>query len=419
MSQFIIDGGYALQGEVKISGSKNAALPILASTLLTSDVCTIANVPEIQDIQTLSQILISLGCKISRSTAGEMIVDSSKVTGEDPDFHLIKKIRASVLISGPLLARFKKVKVTHPGGCHIGARPINVHLKALSALGAKVSIEDQFYVIEAEELVGNLVVLDEMSVTATENVIMAAVLAKGTTEIRLASAEPEVTNLIECLNLMGAKISGAGSHVLIIEGVDKLHGAQLTIIPDRLEAGTLAIAAAITHGNVIINGYRPEHLDIFTSKLKDANVQFKIIPPEQLHISKTTSIKPTDIRTDIYPGFPTDLQAPFAILMTQANGNSKIFETLYDGRLSYLQELAKMGVATTILDPHRAIIMGPAVLYGKEINSLDIRAGATLILAALIAHGRSVINNAEIIDRGYEDIDGKLRKLGAKIERIN
>lgn len=419
MSQFIIDGGYALQGEVKISGSKNAALPILASTLLTSDICTIANVPEIQDIQTLSQILISLGCKVSRSTTGEVIVDSSAVTSQDPDFHLIKRIRASVLISGPLLARFKKVKVTHPGGCHIGARPIDVHLKALSALGAKVSIEDQFYVIEAEELIGNLVVLDEMSVTATENIIMAAVLASGTTEIRLASAEPEVTNLIECLNLMGAKISGAGSHVLIIEGVDKLHGAQLTIIPDRLEAGTLAIAAAITHGNVIINGYRPEHLDIFTSKLKDANVQFKIISPEQLHISKTTSIKPTDIRTDIYPGFPTDLQAPFAILMTQANGNSKIFETLYDGRLSYLQELAKMGVATTILDPHRAIIMGPAVLYGKEINSLDIRAGATLILAALIANGRSVINNAEIIDRGYEDIDGKLRKLGAKIERIN
>ncbi|MBU1083304.1 UDP-N-acetylglucosamine 1-carboxyvinyltransferase [Patescibacteria group bacterium] len=419
MSKFIIEGGHSLRGEVTVSGSKNATLPILASTLLTAETCTIENVPNIQDIQTLLSILESLGSKISWSKEGHLVVDNSNVSGKDPDFSLVRKIRASVLISGPLLARFGRVKVTHPGGCHIGARPIDVHLRALSALGAKVTMEDQFYSIDAPAVIGAKVVLDEMSVTATENVIMAAVLARGITEIHLAAAEPEITNLIESLNLMGAKIRGMGLHVLVIEGVDKLHGAHLQIIPDRIEAGTLVMAAAITHGDVIVNGYVENHLNIFTNKLRDANVQFQLLPNNKIHVSKSTIIKPVDIRTDIYPGFPTDLQAPFAVLMTQANGNSRVFETMYDGRLNYLKELAKMGSAATILDPHRAIIMGPSVLYGREIDSLDIRAGATLILAALTANGQSTINHAEIIDRGYEQIDDKLRKLGAHISRTN
>jgi UDP-N-acetylglucosamine 1-carboxyvinyltransferase len=419
MSKFIIEGGYSLRGEVKVSGSKNAALPILASTLLTAETCTINNVPNIQDIRTLIAILESLGSKISWSENGQLVVDNSAVDGRDPDFNLVKKIRASVLISGPLFTRFGKVKVTHPGGCHIGARPIDVHLRALSALGAKITTEDQFYSMEASAVVGTKVVLDEMSVTATENLIMAAVLAKGITEIRLAATEPHVTNLIECLNLMGAKISGVDSHVITIEGVNGLHGANLRIVPDYIEAGTLAIAAAITHGDIVIDGYVEDHLDIFTNKLRDANVQFQLLPNNKIHISKSTTIKPVDIRTDIYPGFPTDLQAPFAVLMTQANGNSKIFETMYDGRLNYLNELAKMGSAATVLDSHRAVIIGPSVLYGKEIDSLDIRAGATLILAALTANGQSVINHAEIIDRGYEQIDDKLRQLGARISRVN
>lgn len=419
MSKFIIEGGHSLGGEVKVSGSKNAALPILASTLLTSETCTLNNVPDIQDIRTLITILESLGSQISWSENGQLVVDNRSVDGRNPDFNLVKKIRASVLISGPLFARFKRVMVTHPGGCHIGARPIDVHLKALTALGAKVTIEDQFYSIESEKAMGAKIVLDEMSVTATENLIMAAVLSSGTTKIHLAAAEPEIVNLIESLNLMGAKISGSGSHVLTIEGVDKLYGTHLQIIPDRIEAGTLAIAAAITHGDVTINGYVEDHLDIFTNKLRDANVQFQLLPDHKIHIFKTTVIKPVDLRTDIYPGFPTDLQAPFAVLMTQANGNSKIFETMYDGRLNYLNELAKMGSAATILDPHRAIIMGPSVLYGKEIDSLDIRAGATLILAALTANGQSIINHAEIIDRGYEQIDDKLSRLGAYISRVD
>ncbi len=418
MSKFIIEGGHSLKGTVQISGAKNAALPILASTLLTTEKCTVYNLPDICDMHTLIEILISLGSQISDFSDHGLTIDNSQVDGRNPDFMKVKKIRASILILGPLLARFKKIKVTHPGGCHIGARPIDVHLKAFEALGAKVRSDDQFYYIETDGLKGARIVLDEMSVTGTENAIMAAVLAKGKSEIRLAAAEPEIVNLIECLNKMGAKITGAGSHTLRIEGVDKLHGAELEVIPDRLEAGTFAIAAAVAHGEVLIKGYRQDHLDIFTKKLRDANVKFELLDNNQMQILRTTQIKPVNIRTDIYPGFPTDLQAPFAILMTQASGTSKIFETMYDGRLNYLKELAKMGVATNILDPHRAVISGPSVLYGKEIDSLDIRAGATLILAALIAQGQSVIDKADIIDRGYEKIDAKLTSLGAKIERI-
>jgi len=417
MSKLVIEGGCSLSGEVTVGGSKNAALPILASTLLTAEPCVINNMPDIQDIRTLSTILDSLG-SVTNFSNNRLTVDGSKVDGRDPDFVLVRKIRASVLILGPLLARFKKIKVTHPGGCHIGARPIDVHLKAFQALGATIRSDDEFYYIEAPELIGTKIVLSEMSVTGTENIIMAAVLAKGITEIRLAAAEPEVNNLVECLNKMGAKISGIGTHTLIIEGVEKLHGAELTVIPDRLEAGTFAIAAAVAHGDVLIKGYVHDHLDIFTEKLRDANVKFDLIGTDQIRVHRTTQIKPVDIRTDIYPGFPTDLQAPFGILLTQAMGTSKIYETMYDGRLNYFVELEKMGATANILDPHRAIVSGPTPLHGKEIESLDIRAGATLVLAALIAEGKSVISRAELIDRGYERIVDKLRGLGAKVERI-
>jgi len=417
-SKFVIEGGYPLKGEVQVSGSKNAALPILAATLLTDGVSTISNVPDIADIRVLIEIIESLGGKIEWINKNRVRVDNSGVDGREPDFTKIKKLRASILILGPLLARFGKVKTTHPGGCHIGARPIGVHLKGLEALGGKYHSDDQFYYLESEGLRGAKIVLDEMSVTGTECIIMAAVLAKGKTEIRLAAAEPEVSNLIEALNKMGAKIKGTGTHTLMIEGVGKLQGAELRVIPDRLEAGTFAIAAAITHGEVGISGYVQDHLDIFTNKLRDANVQFDFVFPDKIQISKTSHLKPVKIRTDIYPGFPTDLQAPFSVLLTQVEGTSEIFETMYEGRLNYFRELAKMGATADILDPHRAVVKGPTPLYGKEIESLDIRAGATLILAALIAQGKSIISNIELIDRGYEKIDEKLRALGAKIERM-
>ncbi len=418
MSQFIIEGGNSLSGEIRVSGAKNAALPILASALLTTDTLVINNVPHIQDIRTMLEVLESLGCTLIDFSNHKVIINGSKVDGRDPDFIKVKRIRASVLILGPLLARFRKIKVTHPGGCQIGARPINTHLKAFEALGATVRSDDQFYYVEAVQgLKGTRIVLDELSVTATENAIMAAVLTPGVTEIRLAAAEPEIGNLIDSLNRMGAKIQGAGTHNLSIEGVDSLHGAEVNIIPDRIEAGTLAVAAAVMHGDVLISGYVPNHLELFTNKLLAANVKLQLMPNNCARISRTTQLKAVDIRTDIYPGFPTDLQAPFAVLITQAVGNSKIYETMYEGRLNYFQELAKMGASAQILNSHEAVVFGPTPLSGKEINSLDIRAGATLILAALIAQGVSTINGAEIIDRGYEDIEGKLRALGARIER--
>ena len=419
MSQFIIEGGSALMGEVRVGGAKNAALPILASALLTAETVIINNVPNIQDIRTMVEILQSLGCTISDFSNHRLIIESSKVDGQDPDFIKVKKIRASVLILGPLLSRFKKVKLTHPGGCHIGARPIDVHLRAFEALGATVRSDDQFYYVETAGLQGTKVILDELSVTATENAIMAAVLAPGITEIRLAAAEPEVSNLIDGLNRMGAKIQGAGTHTLTIEGVTQLHGAEVTVIPDRIEAGTFAVAAAVMHGDVLIDGYVHNYLDLVTNKLLAANVKIQLAPGNCARIARTTYLKAVDIRTDIYPGFPTDLQAPFAVLLTQAAGNSKIYETMYEGRLNYFQELAKMGASGEVLNPHEAVIFGPTPLMGKEITSLDIRAGATLILAALTAQGKSIINNAEIIDRGYENIESKLRALGANIERKN
>ncbi|MBU1092063.1 UDP-N-acetylglucosamine 1-carboxyvinyltransferase [Patescibacteria group bacterium] len=418
MTKFIIEGGQSLSGEVRISGAKNAALPILAASLLTPETLTINNVPDIQDIRTMLAVLESLGCEILDFSNHKVIIRGSKVDGRDPDFIKVKQIRASVLILGPMLTRFKRVKVTHPGGCHIGARPIDAHLKAFEALGGTVRSDDQFYYVETTGLKGNRVILDELSVTATENTLLAAVLAPGRTEIRLSAAEPEISNLAESLNQMGAKITGIGSHTLIIEGVDQLHGAELTIIPDRIEAGTFAIAVAVMHGDVLIDGYVSDHLDIFTNKLLAANVKIQLVSNNCVRITKTTQLKSVDIRTDIYPGFPTDLQAPFSVLLTQAAGHGKIFETMYDGRLNYLQELSKMGASSEILNSHQAIISGPTPLYGKEISSLDIRAGATLIIAALTATGTSTIDNAEMIDRGYEKIEEKLSKLGAKIVRV-
>ncbi|RLC37827.1 UDP-N-acetylglucosamine 1-carboxyvinyltransferase [candidate division Kazan bacterium] len=418
-SKFIIEGGQTLRGEVQISGSKNAALPILASTLLTTEPVTISNIPAIQDVKVLGEIIESLGGKVEWLSDTQVRVDNSGVDGREPDYKKIKKLRASILILGPLLARLGRVRTSQPGGCYIGPRPIDVHLDGLKALGAIITPDGEFYDIRADDgLVGTKIVLNEMSVTGTSNILMAAVLAKGKTEIRLAAAEPENNNLAESLVKMGAKISGIGTHTLTIEGVDNLHSAKLEIIPDRLEAGTFAIAAALTHGEVTIKGYVRDHLDLFTNKLLETGVRMNFISDDTVQILKTSGLRAVDIKTQTYPGFPTDLQAPFGTLLTQAVGTSKIYETMYDGRLNYFKELAKMGATANILDPHRAVVSGPTVLYGKEIESLDIRAGATLILAALAANGKSIIDKVELIDRGYVQIEKKLQKLGAKIERV-
>ncbi len=416
MSKLVIEGGEPLRGEVQISGSKNASLPILAATLLSEEVSVIENVPHLLDITVVQDALRGLKAEVSLDNR-TLSVDTSKVAGGSPKPELIKQLRGSVLLIGPLLARFGEISIPHPGGDRIGPRPIDTHLKALQALGTEIKTDSTTYHLQARKLRGTKVVLSELSVTATENLLMAATLAEGVTEIRLAAAEPEIVNLANFLRSMGAKIEGDGTHVIRVEGVKKLTGGRSQIIPDRLEAVTFALAGAMTQGEILIRGFVAEHLDAVVNTLREANVNLEILDSQVARVKHSSYLKPVKIRTDIYPGFPTDLQAPFAVLLTQAAGTSLIFETMYTGRLVYALELLRMGADVTILDQHRLQIVGPTPLKGKEIDSLDIRAGATLILAALIAAGRSVLDNFEVVDRGYEKIDEKLRSLGAKLRR--
>jgi UDP-N-acetylglucosamine 1-carboxyvinyltransferase len=343
---------------------------------------------------------------------------AKKLIGAQPDYQLVKHMRASVVIIGPLLSRLKKVTIPQPGGCLIGSRPIDTHLNAFRKLGVEVRQEEDLYHFSINEIIGRKVVLDEMSVTATENMIMASVISKGTTEIRLAASEPEIEDLIKLLNKMGARINGGGTSNLVIKGVKKLHGAKHRILADRIEAGTFAVAAAVSRGDVRIKGIVPDHLDSLLQKFDQANVKYEIEKNSILHIKPTTIFKPISFDTRPHPGFPTDLQAPMAVLLTQANGTSRIFETMYEGRFGYVTELTKMGANIKSLDSHTIIVTGPTPLYGKDITSFDIRAGATLIIAALIAQGNSLIDRVELVDRGYEKIEKRLQKLGAKIKRL-
>jgi UDP-N-acetylglucosamine 1-carboxyvinyltransferase len=417
MSKLIIEGGRPLRGEVLISGSKNAALPILAASLLSAGESIIENCPNLIDISVLCEILEDLGAKITHNHS-TLAIDTGKVAGGAPKDKLISQLRGSVLVLGPLLARFGKVRLAHPGGDKIGPRPIDVHLNVMKVLGAKVCINADNYSVEAEKLKGAKIVLSEMSVTATENAMMAACLAEGVTEIRMAAAEPEIVNLADFLRSMGAKITGDGTHVIKVEGVNHLLGpGKITVMPDRLEAVTFAIAAAVTQGDILIKGFRANDLDAVVNSLREANVKIEILNDNEARVQHSSFLKAIKIRTDVYPGFPTDLQAPFAVLLTQANGTSTIFETMYAGRLNYALELIRMGADITLIDQHRLQIVGPTPLRGKEIDSLDIRAGATLILAGLIAEGKSTLASFEVVDRGYEKIEEKLSSLGAAVKR--
>jgi UDP-N-acetylglucosamine 1-carboxyvinyltransferase len=417
MPKFVIQGGKPLQGEVKISGSKNAALPILCATLLTNEECEIKNVPDIADVKAILEILKSLGAEVE-FFGNTVKIKTSKVTVGNIPQDLICQMRASILLLGPLLAREGEAKMTFPGGCVLGKRPVFAHTYGLEKLGCEVLDERENLHLKNSGLRGEKIIMPELSVTATENVVMAAVLAKGETEIRLAAAEPHVQDLCRFLNKMGAKIEGIGTHTLKIQGVSKLNGASFEVSGDYLEAGTFAVAAAITKGHVKINGIDPEYLDSFWQKLAEAGVEFKtgknfveIFPSKNL---KAVSM----IRTAVYPSFPTDLQAPFTILMSQAQGVSKVFETLFDGRLNYLFELEKMGAKVEIMNPHQALVIGPTPLKGIPISSCDIRAGAAMVIAALSASGETEISNIKYIDRGYEKIEEKLRGLGASVRRI-
>jgi len=418
MAKFILQGGKKLKGEVSVQGAKNAATPILAASMLIQGNTILENIPHILDVEKTKHILERLGMEIANDFPNNSVqLNAAKVRFRDLDFPEVRQMRSSILLIGPLLARFGKVKIPHPGGCHIGARPLDTHLDALQSLGVKVHRDKDYYFLEAKALRGATVVLEEFSVTATENLIMAAVLAHGKTVIKLAACEPHVQDLICFLRKAGAKVKGAGTHTIVIDGVKKLHSVQHKIIPDMIEAGTLIIAGLITGGTVKVKDLNPTHLEIFLKKLKEMGGRI-IVGKDYVQTLPSLRLRSVNIQTLPYPGFPTDLQAPFAVLLTQSRGTSLIHDPMYEGRLKYLEELKKMGAKIEILDPHRARISGGVKLRGRKITSLDLRAGATLILAALAASGRSIIERAEEIDRGYERIEEKLKSLGAEIKRV-
>lgn len=416
MQSFIIKGPTKLKGTISASGSKNAALPIIAASILASGVTTLKNVPDIVDIRNLLKILEGLGAKYTFEN-NIVKIDTTKINSYKPAPLLVKHLRASIVLMGSLLARFGKVEIPTPGGCFIGPRPIDVHLAGFEALGAKIEINGDEYSLEAPHLKGCVFTLREMSVTATENILQAAVLAEGETELRLTATEPHVTDFCNFLVKMGAKIEGIGTNFLKIVGVKELKSVEYEIIPDQIEAGTFAILGAVGDGELTVKNFIPEHHDILLNKFSEMGVNFTL-GKDQITVKQSGKLKPVNIKTQVYPGFPTDLQAPFSILLTQADGKSEIFETLFEGRLNYLHELNKMGASAVISNPHQAKITGPTTpLHGTQISGLDLRAGATLIIASMIAEGTSEINGAEVIDRGYENIVEKLTGIGADITR--
>jgi len=414
--RFLVTGGRKLSGSVKAGGSKNAALPIIAASLLTQERVVLHNVPHIADIETILHLLKFLGIEASFE-GNTFTVNAAKIDNRDIPHEQVSKLRGSSLLMAPLLARNGEVRLAFPGGCVLGKRPMDAHLSALEALGAQLLEQDELLHLKVSRFQGRDFTMTEASVTATENAIMAAVLAEGMTTIRLAASEPHVQDLCHFLNSLGANIKGIGNHTLHIEGVDELHGGEYRVTSDYLEVGTLVLAAAITQGEVEVQDIVPHHLDIFWQKLREVGVHFelsensvKVLPSEKLNAIK--------LHTAIFPSFPTDLQAPFAALLTQSEGVSTIFETLFEGRLQYLYELEKMGLKPKILNPYQAEIEGPTALRGSTVASCDIRAGAGVVLAALAAEGQTEITNIYYIDRGYEKLDEKLNSIGAKIERM-
>ncbi len=416
MEQLIINGPTKLNGTVDVSGSKNAALPIIAACLLGKGKFEISNVPQINDVVALLEIIKELGGTYSLRD-NVCVLNTTNIEKNDPSPELVRKLRASILLISPLLARNKKIYIPHPGGCLIGARPIDVHLEALKKMGTSIDDDNNGYKLSVNKFQPTELTAD-FSVTGTENIIMAAALTKGTTKINLAAAEPHVQDLCNFLVKCGVNIEGIGTHNLKITGTEKLKPIKYNIIPDQIEAGTFAIAAACSKGEVVINGFVKKHHESLLSKLERANISYKILNQTQLQIMPTHNLKPIKIRTEVYPGYPTDLQAPMAVLATQASGTSEIYETIFEGRLGYINELSKMGASAIARDAHQASITGPTPLYGTRITSFDLRAGATLIIAAIIATGESRLDQIEIIDRGYENIESKFKKLGAKIRRI-
>ena len=414
---FKIEGKASLNGEVKISGAKNAALPILTATLIEKGSYILRNVPNLRDIRTLVGLLQELGLKIEKINEDSYRIENEGIKKTEAPYDLVKKMRASFLVMGPMLAHEKKARVSLPGGCAIGARPVDYHLKGFEALGATINIEHGYVEAVAEKLEGAKIVFDFPSVGATENVIMAAVKAKGKTVIENAASEPEVEDLCDFLNAMGAKIDGVGTSRLEIEGVDKLVPCEYSIIPDRIEAGTFLIASILTEGRIKIKGADLRHLESFSIKLQEMGVNIQQDGGYIWTNSKVEDLMPIKVQTMPHPGFPTDLQAQMMSLMAVVPGIGEVKETVFENRFMHIPELNRMG-ADIHVDGNVAIINGGVEYSGAEVMASDLRAGASLILAALVAKGETIVNRIYHVDRGYEDLEGKLSKIGAKITRI-
>ena len=420
MDKFLVRGGNPLKGKIEIGGAKNSALPCLAATLLTPETVTLHNVPYVKDLITQRRLLEDLGATVLTPELRTHKVSARNVQIFEAPYELVKTMRASVLALGPLLARFGQAKVSLPGGCAIGTRPIDLHLKAFEQLGANVSLESGDVVASAPKgrLVGNTINFEKVTVTGTENVMMAAVLAKGKTSIHNAAEEPEIEDLAELLNKMGARIKGAGTSTIEIDGVEALGGAEHTIIPDRIETGTFIVAAAITNGEIEIKSCVPEHLTPVIQKLRETGVEIEELNQSTLFVKCSAGgLTAKDVTTEPHPNFPTDMQAQYMALMTQAEGTSTITETIFENRFMHASELIRMGADINI-SGNAAVVKGKTKLMGAPIIASDLRASASLVLAALCAEGETTIDRVYHIDRGYETIVRKFRSLGADIERI-
>ncbi|MBF0377860.1 MAG: UDP-N-acetylglucosamine 1-carboxyvinyltransferase [Desulfamplus sp.] len=421
MDKIEIIGGTPLQGTVQISGAKNAALPLLAASILVQGAVDYTNIPDLMDIKSIKLLLQDLGATIE-SNGSQCRINASPINKIEAEYDLVRKMRASILVLGPLVARFGRARVSLPGGCAIGARPVDLHLKGLEALGAKISIEHGY--IEAttdDKLIGNEFYFDIPTVTGTENLMMAATLAKGTTILRNCAREPEITALADALNKMGADVIGAGTAVIRINGIGtdslnpSLKSASIHVIPDRIEAGTFMVAAAATNGDVLIQGAEPEHIGGIINKLRQSGASVEITQ-DGIRVKGAEKIKSTDIKTLPYPGFPTDMQAQFMVLMSIAEGNSVVHETIFENRFIHVNELQRMGADISISGNY-AMVRGVKNLSGAQVMASDLRASASLVIAGLVAKGSTTINRVYHIDRGYESIEKKFLTLGANIRR--
>ncbi|MGA8108849.1 MAG: UDP-N-acetylglucosamine 1-carboxyvinyltransferase [Acidobacteriaceae bacterium] len=420
MDKFVIRGGNPLLGTIRVSGSKNSALPCMAAAILTEDEVVLENIPQVRDIETERKLLVSMGAEVELGygrAQHRTTISCRAITEPTAPYEIVKTMRASSLVMGPLVARCGIARVSMPGGCAIGARPIDLHMKGLETMGARISYEHGYIEARAERLKGAHILFDKITVTGTEDLLMAAVLAEGETVLENCAREPEVTDLAALLTAMGAQIHGAGTSTLHVRGVDKLHGAKHRINPDRIEAGTFLIAGAMTGGDLCVDHCNPAHLTAVIGKLQECGVRIDVLGKEKIRVQGEGPLKAADISTEEYPGFPTDMQAQYMALSTQADGTSLVKENIFENRFMHVQELVRMG-ANIRVDGRTATVRGRTPLSAAAVMCSDLRASASLVLAALVADGESILDRVYNIDRGYEHIEEKLRGVGAQIRRM-